>query len=74
MSLRHRWLRLCLTAGALFALAACASHPQWQLDDVQGHLPDLKFQLTGDLGQPVTAAKIEPIRGDRARTAGTRPD
>jgi protein SCO1/2 len=56
MSLRHRWLRLCLAAGALFALAACASHPQWQLDDVQGHLPDLKFQLTSDLGQPVTAA------------------
>jgi len=22
----------------------------------------------------VAAAKIEPIRGDRARTAGTRPD
>src|SRR5690348_4872829 len=56
MSLRHRWLRLGLAAGALFALAACASHPQWQLDDVQGHLPDLKFQLTSDLGQPVTAA------------------
>jgi protein SCO1/2 len=49
-------LRLCLAAGALFALAACASHPQWQLDDVQGHLPDLKFQMTSDLGQPVTAA------------------
>jgi protein SCO1/2 len=56
MSLRHRWLRLGLAAGALFALAACASHPQWQLDDVQGHLPDLKFQMTNDLGQPVTAA------------------
>jgi len=56
MSLRHRWSRLCLAAGTLFALAACASHPQWQLDDVQGHLPDLKFQMTNDLGQPVTAA------------------
>jgi protein SCO1/2 len=56
MSLRHRWLRLGLAAGALFALAACASHPQWQLDDVQGHLPDLKFRMTSDLGQPVTAA------------------
>ena len=56
MSLRHRWLRLGLAAGALFALAACASHPQWQLDDVRGHLPDLKFRMTNDLGQPVTAA------------------
>lgn len=56
MSLRHRCLRLCLAAGAVFALAACASHPQWQLDDVQGHLPDLKFRMTNDLGQPVTAA------------------
>ncbi|MGH8182074.1 MAG: SCO family protein [Rhodanobacteraceae bacterium] len=48
-----RWL---LLAAAVLALAACAAHPQWQLDDVQGHLPDLKFQLTNDLNQPVTAA------------------
>lgn len=37
-------------------LAACAAHPQWQLNDVQGHLPDLKFDLVNDTGQPVTAA------------------
>jgi len=55
MPIRLR-LRLCLAACALLLLAACASHPQWQLDDVQGHLPDLKFQMTNDLGQPVTAA------------------
>lgn len=56
MSVPRRWLRLCLAACALFALTACASRPQWQLDDVRGHLPDLKFQMTDDLGQPVTAA------------------
>ena len=50
---RFRWL---LPALATLLLGACAARPQWQLDDVTGHLPDLKFQLTNDLGQPVTAA------------------
>ena len=44
-----------LAACAAALLAACASHPNWQLDDVSGHLPDLKFQMTNDLGKPVTA-------------------
>jgi protein SCO1/2 len=48
-----RWLSL---AAAALLLAACQSKPQWQLNDVSGHLPDLKFQMTNDLGQPVTAA------------------
>ena len=47
-----RWL---LPACTALLLAACASRTQWQLDSVQGHLPDLKFQMTNDLGQPVTA-------------------
>lgn len=49
-------LRRLLPACTLLLLAACQAQPQWQLDDVSGHLPDLKFQLTNDLGQPVTAA------------------
>ncbi len=48
-----RWL---LAGCAAVLLAACAAHPNWQLDDVSGHLPDLEFNLTNDLGKPVTAA------------------
>jgi protein SCO1/2 len=47
-----RWLLLACTA---LILSACQSQPNWQLNNVQGHLPDLKFSLTNDLGQPVTA-------------------
>ncbi|HET7930420.1 MAG TPA: SCO family protein [Rhodanobacteraceae bacterium] len=54
---RHRSaLRWLLLASVALLLAACQSHPKWRLDDVAGHLPDLKFQMTNDLGQPVTAA------------------
>lgn len=56
MFLRRLFLRCLLLAGAAALLAACASHPNWQLDDVSGHLPDLKFQMTNDAGKPVTAA------------------
>ena len=56
MSLRHPLFRWLLPLASTLLLAACATQPQWQLDNVQGHLPDLKFQLTNDLGQRVTAA------------------
>jgi protein SCO1/2 len=56
MSPRHSPVLRLLAATAVLLLAACSAHPQWQLDDVQGHLPDLKFSMTNDLGQPVTAA------------------
>lgn len=33
-------------------LTGCSNKtPSWQLDDVQGHLPDLKFTLTSDTGR-----------------------
>jgi protein SCO1/2 len=56
MILRRSPLRWLLAACAAVLLAACASQPNWQLDDVSGHLPDLKFRMTSDLGKPVTAA------------------
>ena len=56
MSLRRLLSRCLLLASAIALLAACASKPNWQLDDVSGHLPDLKFRMTNDLGKPVTAA------------------
>ena len=38
-------------------LAACSHAPSpWLLTDVRGHLPDLRFHLVNDLGQPVTGA------------------
>jgi protein SCO1/2 len=45
-------------------VAGCAApHPPWQLDDVDGHLPDLAFRLTSDTGETVTeknfAGKID---------------
>jgi protein SCO1/2 len=52
----HSPLRWLLPVCTALVLAACAAHPQWQLDDVRGHLPDLKLRMTNDLGQPVTAA------------------
>lgn len=55
LSLRQ-FSRWCLLACAVLLLAACQAKPQWQLSAVHGHLPDLKFSLTNDLGQPVTAA------------------
>ncbi|HKT31404.1 MAG TPA: SCO family protein [Gammaproteobacteria bacterium] len=52
----RRRLPLSVLAAALALLAACQAQPQWQLTNVSGHLPDLRFNLTNDLGQPVTAA------------------
>lgn len=49
--------RFLLPALGALLLAACGhTPPPWQLNDVHGHLPDLQFQLTNDLGKPVTAA------------------
>jgi protein SCO1/2 len=56
MILRRFRLRWLLAICAAILLAACASKPNGQLDDVSGHLPDLTFRMTSDLGKPVTAA------------------
>jgi protein SCO1 len=46
-----------LAAGVLAAsLGACQKHADWQLTDVNGHLPDLNFSLISDDNQPVTQA------------------
>ncbi|CCD29097.1 SCO1/SenC family protein [Candidatus Glomeribacter gigasporarum BEG34] len=42
-------------AAALLALfLGCQRNEPWQLTNVRGHLPDLKFSLTSDQGHPVT--------------------
>ncbi|SEO85303.1 protein SCO1/2 [Luteibacter sp. UNC138MFCol5.1] len=46
---------------ALVSLSACQREPQpeWRLNDVSGHLPDLDFRLTDDNGKPVTGADFK---------------
>lgn len=48
-------LRRAGLAAALLLAAACVRHaPQdWQLTDVDGHLPDLRFALVADNGRPM---------------------
>jgi len=51
-----RPFRFIIASVVAVLLAACSSSkPQWKLNDVRGHLPDLSFQLTADNGKPVTA-------------------
>lgn len=50
--------RSCLAAScAALALVACNPQPQqdWRLTNIQGHLPDLEFNMMSDRGTPVTA-------------------
>ena len=35
-------------------LNGCDTEKQWQLHEITGHLPDLRFSLMSDNGQPVT--------------------
>jgi protein SCO1 len=48
-------LAAALVSAALFAGCSPSGAP-WQLTNVTGHLPDLKFSLTGDDGKPVDAS------------------
>ncbi len=59
-----RTLRRCAAwlAGAVLVLglSACGAKSQsWQLDDVEGHRPDLSFSLMADNGQPLRAADLK---------------
>ncbi|MGH8278012.1 MAG: SCO family protein [Gammaproteobacteria bacterium] len=52
----RRYLRTAILAATLALLAACAPQPKFELNNVSGHLPDLQFNMTNGLDQPVTAA------------------
>ncbi|HET6631807.1 MAG TPA: SCO family protein [Rhodanobacteraceae bacterium] len=49
-------IRMLLAFALLPLLAACAPSQHWELTSIKGHMPDLKFQLTGDQGKTLTAA------------------
>ncbi|HET8898487.1 MAG TPA: SCO family protein [Rhodanobacteraceae bacterium] len=51
-------LRFLLPLLASLLLGACAKSPEWAMNDVTGHLPDLEFNLLGAGNQPVTAADL----------------
>jgi protein SCO1/2 len=51
-----RWLAATLLIGAL---CACGQKTPWQLIDIKGHFPDLKFALTSDDNRPATAAMLK---------------
>ncbi len=43
-----------LCVALMLALIGCNPEKQWQLHEITGHLPDLRFSLMSDTGQPVT--------------------
>jgi protein SCO1 len=53
-------LSLTLSLVLSLTLAGCGKTPEsWMLDNVEGHLPDLSFSLTGDNGKPLKAADLK---------------
>jgi len=64
-ALRRARVATLLTFAAGSVLLGACSHPAepWQLTDVSGHLPDLRFALTADNGKPLTGADLH---GDTA--------
>jgi protein SCO1 len=56
----HRGAAWLLAASLAFCLSACGGKPQnWQLENVEGHLPDLSFSLTSDSGTPMSAQDLK---------------
>jgi len=46
--------RTILCVALTVVLNGCDTEKQWQLHEISGHLPDLRFSLMSDTGQPVT--------------------
>ena len=46
--------RMMLCVAMTLLLNGCDTEKQWQLHEITGHLPDLRFSLVSDTGQPVT--------------------
>lgn len=46
--------RTILCVALTLVLNGCNPEKQWQLHEITGHLPDLRFSLMSDTGQPVT--------------------
>ena len=46
--------RTMLCVAMTLLLNGCDTEKQWQLHEITGHLPDLRFSLMSDTGQPVT--------------------
>jgi protein SCO1 len=46
--------RMMLCVAITLLLNGCDTEKQWQLHEITGHLPDLRFSLMSDTGQPVT--------------------
>lgn len=52
--MRNSYRYFFVFACVLVAIGCARSVPEWQLEDVEGHLPDLAFKLTSDAGNTVT--------------------
>ncbi|MFZ2168827.1 MAG: SCO family protein [Methylococcaceae bacterium] len=49
-----KFARTMLCVALTLVLNGCDTERQWQLHNIAGHLPDLRFSLMSDAGQPVT--------------------
>ncbi|CAG4886565.1 hypothetical protein R70241_00214 [Paraburkholderia saeva] len=54
----HRCVRVVVGVTLAISLAACHHEEPWKLTDVQGHLPDLDFELTSDTGKQISQVNL----------------